>query len=349
MNNVFAIEQAFRHYLDCYFTRRDLAATLGCFSPDASGVGTGRGEIAKDFAALKGFYLRELDEAPNTIAFVFREPPRIRAFAGQVGIVYAELDIETGVLQQTLIMRYLRLTIIFVKHGADWLIEHKHISFPTDVHGEDESFPIKELEAQNLVLERLVAQKTQELQQAVEEIGRVATTDKLTGLSNRLKIDDYLDLAMQQAEECGEPLSLILLDLDHFKRINDTLGHLFGDRVLRESSQLLCANIRATDLLGRWGGEEFLLISPGMALSAAVERAERMRLAVRSHVFAGLDHTQTASFGVACHRPGESREHLIARADMALYRAKQEGRDRVCVAEDSVISSMAAPIESDRN
>ncbi|MCK7578078.1 MAG: GGDEF domain-containing protein [Chromatiales bacterium] len=92
---------------------------------------------------------------------------------------------------------------------------------------------------------------------------------------------------------------------------------------------ILSATIRTTDLLGRWGGEEFLVICPGMTLAAAVERAEQLRAAVRTHVFAGLEQPQTASLGVASYWAGESREDLLTRVDAALYRAKLDGRDRV--------------------
>jgi diguanylate cyclase (GGDEF)-like protein len=179
------------------------------------------------------------------------------------------------------------------------------------------------------VLERLVNKKTQELRHALAEISHLATTDALTGLSNRLKINEYLDTAIRQAQDTAYPLSLILLDLDHFKRINDTYGHLQGDRVLVELSNLMSATIRATDLLGRWGGEEFLVICPGMTLAAAFERAEHLRATVRAHAFANLEQPQTASLGVASYGAGESREGLLTRVDAALYRAKLEGRDRV--------------------
>jgi diguanylate cyclase (GGDEF)-like protein len=342
------IEQQFLRYLDSYFTRRDLAATLALCSPGMSGVGTGRDETAADFAAVERIYGRDIKEAPNPINYRFRRLPDIRVPAPNLGLVQAELDIETKVLDQTLILRHLRLSMVFVRQGSDWLIEHKHISLPTDAHGEDESYPIKELEERNQVLERQVGEKTRALQQAIIEMARMANTDKLTGLSNRLRIDDYLDMALQRASEQGEPLSLILLDLDHFKRINDTHGHLCGDRVLTELASLLAANIRATDLLGRWGGEEFLVISPGVSLAVAAKQAERMRLAVRSHAFAELDHPQTASFGVASYESGESREQLIARADIALYRAKVDGRDRVYIAQGNETTHAAAILAAER-
>jgi len=327
-----AIEQAFRRYLDVYFTQRDLAGTLALFSPTVTGFGTGRDETATTFSAVEQLYRRDIEQAPNPIAYRFQKPPQVQILSVHIGFVSAELDLKTTVLDQTLALSHLRLTLIFTRHGPDWLIEYKHLSLPTQAHGEDEAYPIKELEARNQVLERLVNKKTQELQQALTEIARIAATDKLTGLSNRLKIDEYLDAAIQRAQDTAYPLALILLDLDHFKRINDTYGHLQGDRVLVELSGILSATIRATDLVGRWGGEEFLVICPGMTLAAAVERAEQLRAAVRAHVFPGLEQPQTASLGVASYRVGESREELIARVDAALYRAKLDGRDRVAQA-----------------
>jgi diguanylate cyclase (GGDEF)-like protein len=343
-----AIEQRVLRYLDSYFARRDLTSTSAFFDASMSGFGTGRDETAPDITEVERIYRRDLAQAPNPITYQFRFGPDIRLPAPNLGLVMAELDIETQVLDQTLILRHLRLSMVFVHQGTDWLIAHKHISLPTDAHGEDESYPIKELEARNQVLERQVAEKTRALQNAVIKIARMANTDKLTGLSNRLKIDDYLDISLKHAQEHDEPLSLILLDLDHFKRINDTHGHLCGDRVLTELASLLSANIRTTELVGRWGGEEFLVISPGMPLVAAAKQAERMRVAVRSHAFAELQQTQTASFGVACYRAGESREQLIARADLALYRAKLDGRDRVYLADENEITHAADILASER-
>jgi diguanylate cyclase (GGDEF)-like protein len=324
-----AIEQAFRRYLDVYFTQRDLPGTLARLSPTITGFGTGRDETAMTFAAVSQLYRRDIEQAPNLITYRLRRPPHIQGVSPDLGLVSAELDLHTTVLDQAVSFQHLRLSLVFVQRDNDWLIEHMHLSLPTQVHGEDEAYPLKELEARNQVLERLVNKKTQELQQALTEIARIAMTDKLTGLSNRLKIDAYLDAAIQRAQGTAYPLALILLDLDHFKRINDTYGHLQGDRVLIELSGLLSATIRATDLLGRWGGEEFLVICPGMTLAAAVERAEQLRAAVRAHVFPGLEQPQTASLGVASYRVGESREELITRVDAALYRAKLDGRDRV--------------------
>jgi len=324
-----AIEQALQRYLDTYFTQRDLAGTLALFSPTITGFGTGRDETATTLSAVEQLYRRDIEQAPNPVAYCFQKPPQVQILAVHLGLVSAELDLKTTVLAQTLALNHLRLTLIFTRHGSDWLIEYKHLSLPTQAHGEDEAYPVKELEARNQVLERLVKKKTQELQDALSELARLAATDKLTGLSNRLKIDEYLDAAIQRAQDTDSPLSLILLDLDHFKRINDTYGHLQGDRVLVELSETLSATIRTTDLLGRWGGEEFLVICSGMTLAAAVERAEQLRAAVCAHVFAGLEQPQTASLGVASYWAGESREDLLTRVDAALYRAKLDGRDRV--------------------
>ncbi|WPL19471.1 Stalked cell differentiation-controlling protein [Thiorhodovibrio winogradskyi] len=341
-NNAKGIEQAFHRYLDAYFCSRDLKATLARLSPGFTGIGTGRDETVLTPGKAESVYRRDIKQAPNPIHYRFHRPPHIQIPKACLGLVCAELDIETTVLEQRLILRHLRLTMVFVRQDSDWLIEHMHISLPTQAHDEDESYPVRELENRTQWLERRVAEKTQALQQAVDEIAHLATTDRLTGLSNRLKLDDYLDEAIKRAERQAEPLSLILLDLDHFKQVNDTHGHLHGDRILAEFSRLLSTSIHNTCLLGRWGGEEFLLICPGLTLEAAVDHAEGLREAVRRHAFPGLGRPQTASFGVACHRAGESSEHLIARADMALYRAKRSGRDRVETSEETDLPWISA-------
>jgi diguanylate cyclase (GGDEF)-like protein len=155
-------------------------------------------------------------------------------------------------------------------------------------------------------------------------------TDSLTGLANRAALDSRFAIAHEQAQRYGRPLSLIMLDIDHFKRVNDDLGHQVGDQVLREFSELLKACARGSDGLGRWGGEEFLLLCPETDLQQARAFAERICARARQQPFAS-GRPQTLSAGVAELVPGDTLDALLQRADAALYQAKHEGRDRVCV------------------
>lgn len=178
----------------------------------------------------------------------------------------------------------------------------------------------------------LALREKRRLEEQLHEINQIlekqAATDPLTGLFNRLKLGGLLDTEIVRAQRYATALSIILIDIDHFKRINDTRGHQVGDDVLRELARRLVASLRACDAVARWGGEEFLVMLPNSPLEAGHECAEKLRAAVAAVPFATMPRV-TASFGVAELLPGEQRDALIGRADQALYRAKDSGRDRV--------------------
>lgn len=159
----------------------------------------------------------------------------------------------------------------------------------------------------------------------------MAQTDYLLGLPNRRRLSEILASELELGALSGRPLSIVLLDVDRFKAINDTYGHAAGDQVLQAMATLLTRQVRPMDTVGRWGGEEFLLVAPQVGLTEAGEMAGRLCALIRSQPFPHVDQV-TASFGVATLRPGESLEALVARADAALYRAKANGRERVEIA-----------------
>jgi diguanylate cyclase (GGDEF)-like protein len=167
-----------------------------------------------------------------------------------------------------------------------------------------------------------------------EQLRQYAERDYLTGLWNRRVILDILRGEVDRSRRDGTPLSLILVDLDHFKLVNDTFGHASGDRVLKEISALFVRSVRRYDWVGRYGGEEFLIILPGASFVNARARAEQIRLAVQtSHMQDGEKAMKiTASFGVASGFPTDA-EALVDASDTALYRAKNNGRNCVMVIE----------------
>jgi diguanylate cyclase (GGDEF)-like protein len=186
----------------------------------------------------------------------------------------------------------------------------------------------EELRALNQALERKVEERTRELEEKNRELERLAVTDWLTGLYNRVKLDAELSVEVARAERYGTSFSIILLDIDHFKRINDCHGHQMGDLVLTQLADILRKSSRASDKVGRWGGEEFLLICPHTELEGARSLAEHQRALIERHPFETLSEC-TASYGVAQYRSGETAMTLLARVDAALYRAKASGRNRV--------------------
>jgi two-component system, cell cycle response regulator len=161
---------------------------------------------------------------------------------------------------------------------------------------------------------------------------RMAITDGLTGLANRKQLDTVLSEELPRAQRHGRSLSLLMIDIDHFKTINDSFGHVTGDSVLRGIATALQKRVRPNDKLGRYGGEEFCLVLPETSLSSAVRIAEEMRDIVANQAFAaeGQEVRVTVSIGAAAANPIMTAEQLYAAADEMLYKAKNSGRNRVC-------------------
>ncbi|MHC1788728.1 sensor domain-containing diguanylate cyclase [Solidesulfovibrio sp.] len=160
------------------------------------------------------------------------------------------------------------------------------------------------------------------------ELMRLSTTDMLTGLANRQYIDKQLEAELAGLMEAGTPCSLVMLDIDHFKEINDRFGHPRGDEVLRALAGLLLECASREQTVGRWGGEEFLVSCPGLRLAESYVLAEGLRQAIASLSLPGIGSI-SCSLGVAEARPGDDPASLLARTDQALYAAKRLGRNRV--------------------
>lgn len=183
---------------------------------------------------------------------------------------------------------------------------------------------------------RELSLRNEQLNESVEKLAHVAATDGLTGLWNRRHFEQLLAAEVDRAGRYGQPVSLLLFDIDHFKAINDTCGHQAGDAVLCELAELVRARVRRSDTVTRWGGEEFTVLMPGAALVGALEAAEKLRADVEAHPFAG-GLKVTVSVGVAQWAGAAERaDRWIARADQALYEAKRAGRNRV-VKEDAPV------------
>jgi diguanylate cyclase (GGDEF)-like protein len=165
------------------------------------------------------------------------------------------------------------------------------------------------------------------------DLYRDARTDSLTGLDNRRAMQERGRVELKRATRSGAPVSVILCDLDHYKNVNDKYGHEAGDRALTSAAAVLRRALRESDTLGRWGGEEFMVILPGTDRRGAADVAERMRAAIAAARFDGVAEANTISLGVASSEtlddPAMEWDLLIKEADQRLYRAKNEGRDRV--------------------
>jgi diguanylate cyclase (GGDEF)-like protein len=162
-----------------------------------------------------------------------------------------------------------------------------------------------------------------------KQLKHLSTTDVLTNISNRIKLDQQLARTIKLAQRYNQQFSLILLDVDHFKIVNDQYGHLVGDYALKAVAEILKENIRSIDTLGRWGGEEFLIICPGQTLESSMLLAEKLRTKINQYKFEHFSNL-SCSFGLSSYQPEDTSNHMIQRADDALYSAKNRGRNQVC-------------------
>lgn len=182
----------------------------------------------------------------------------------------------------------------------------------------------------------LVLYYAQHLYRSYTEVAilkKYAYIDSLTNIANRHQIDRWLEEKFRAAKEEGKPFSIIFFDIDHFKKVNDVFGHKIGDCVLKELSAIISGNLRDGDQFGRWGGEEFILITNSNG-GQAFEKAEHFRKMVENHRFKGAGRL-TASFGVTEYCLNDNIDSLLNRADEALYRSKNCGRNRVSLNEPS--------------
>ncbi|QOR38522.1 diguanylate cyclase [Billgrantia diversa] len=222
--------------------------------------------------------------------------------------------------------------------GIPYAIEHGHWYAETAVLGCDGEVPVSQL----IITRRDESGKVESIATIMRDISQAkryqaeleyhAGHDPLTGAFNRNRFIDLLGRERQEVRRDGRPLSLVMFDIDHFKRVNDTFGHSVGDMVLAKLVRTCHALLREVDVLARWGGEEFMLLLPGTPLAGAATLAERLRRAVEEEDFAPAPCI-TSSFGVAELDPDETDTQCYKRLDEALYRAKANGRNQVCLAE----------------
>lgn len=201
---------------------------------------------------------------------------------------------------------------------------------------------LKGREAQLLMANEILRENLDEISALQLKLSEQAVRDPLTGLYNRRYLDNTLERELARCKREGQSLSLVMIDIDLFKKINDTYGHQAGDEVLRRLGQTLGTTARAGDIACRYGGEEFLLVMPTMPLSKARQRAEDLRVAFGAMIvpFGSFRFQATLSVGVAVYPGhGNSVDELIRCADAALYQAKQNGRNQVCMAPDPIMQA----------
>lgn len=231
---------------------------------------------------------------------------------------YTEVELAVG--GQSRHYLWLKLPILGPSRELQAIASILHETVPSEASSMQET--LDRLQEANL-----------ELRRALNELEQVAGTDKLTGAWNRRRLEECVRREMDRLNRYEQPLSLLLVDIDHFKAINDEYGHTAGDQVLQTVTSLLHGKLRGTDALARWGGEEFVVVCPSTVRSTAALLAERLRRLIASTDFPMVG-TVTVSIGVAECSPGDTWDTWFQRADTALYRAKRGGRDQVQLAPD---------------
>ncbi|MBY0492816.1 MAG: diguanylate cyclase [Cyanobacteria bacterium] len=223
--------------------------------------------------------------------------------------------------------RYVYVVLLTARDGDDDMIE------ALDAGADDfltKPFKIGELRARLRAGDRVLALQD-DLLRSQDVLRHEAAHDRLTGLWNRGRVLDELARELRRSVRELSTLAVVMADVDHFKQINDTHGHAVGDAVLKGIAERIAATLRASDSVGRYGGEEFLFVLPQAGLDGARDVADRVRAAIASRpiITSPVTLNVTLSLGVSCSSPSSSEETLIQAADQALYRAKANGRNRV--------------------
>jgi diguanylate cyclase (GGDEF)-like protein len=276
-----------------------------------------------------GFRVRSAGSAEQALALMAEEP-------AELVVTDISLPGENG-LELTKAVRQL--------HGANVIAMTGHsglYSYAEAVGHGASDFLLKPVNFEELLLrvKRVLRERelSSERDRMVEELQHLATTDALTQLKNTRHFFEQLTLEAERAARYRRPLSLVLLDIDHFKRFNDQWGHIEGDRVLARLGQVILSGLRTMDSGYRYGGEEFTLLLPETAAGEAGKVAERLRGALAAESFRpeGAEEAVqvTISAGAAQYRASEPLDVFVARADRAMYRAKHDGRNRVVVFGD---------------
>ncbi|MEN3043265.1 MAG: diguanylate cyclase, partial [Fervidobacterium sp.] len=273
------IKQYFETYMEKYLIERNYQEVIKLLHPEFTVIGTGKHEVGLTFEESLFLYNQEISQYPGNISYKIHFL-KIFQITSTVALIVCGLEFIFKFKQIDYILENLRMSLLFVKEKGSWLIYHLHISQAQPDLMESESVPLKEMEKRNKWLEEELAERTQQLKEALEDTRIKSITDDLTKLNNRREFERIFKDAIEYSKKTGKPFCLILGDIDHFKNVNDVYGHLVGDKVLKEISLILSSQLRSSDSLSRWGGEEFIILLPNTHIKEAYAIAERLRKAV---------------------------------------------------------------------
>jgi len=332
-------QAALDEHIRRYFVERDIQATLAQYHENAVGLGTGRGEAAMEADALRAIIRKDLGSYPYPVTTRIKNIKNRELYQVTPEVVISQMLIDFSITSNTH-----RITLKDARHNLVWYLPadeepricHVHVSHPTTLHGEEEAYPLKELEEVSQMVDELINDRTQSLTESYRRLEQMVVRDRLTGMFNRVRIDQVLEQELVRASRYHRHFSVIFLDLDHFKQINDSYGHLMGDKILKSLAYHIESNSRETDTAARWGGEEFLIFW----VMEARHLAEKLRKAFESHAFKVNDQEirLTLSLGVASYQEGSDIDAILDRADKALYRAKANGRNRTELCDGGISS-----------
>lgn len=319
----------FHQFLEAWLTRRSVEDTLALISEDCIGFGTGVDEVAMsnqeqdDMVSDRDLYTRDIHDVPNRVYYDVRRVS-VRELCDGSGVIMAVVDMRTTILSQEVAFHGLRLSFVVTDGPNGLRLRHDHVSIPTMLHQEGEAYPIRELEERMQVFNRMLNERTQTLEEAYEALAGIVNTDKLTGIASRRRLDELLEAELQRLRRYGSVFTILFFDIDKFKPFNDRYGHARGDDILRRIAEVAGGCIRETDSLGRWGGDEFLVLLPLTMGRAAGELAQRVVASVATlRTPEGIP--VGVSLGLATATAEDTPRSLLTRADEAMYRAKAQG------------------------
>lgn len=297
------------------------------------------GIMSEDFDALSYSELIDLPINSNSIKNAkfqidIKESPRLIKLyniKNNTLIITIALLIILPLITHKLISNYLHpysRILDAIRDFADHKTDLSDLQIICNREGEKKNNEFSKIAAAIGSMAQKVNTSVDDLRKARNEMEKLATIDALTGIYNRMYLEKILDREHKRVDRYESELSIIMVDIDFFKRINDTHGHLTGDAVLIKFAETIKDNVRDTDIVGRWGGEEFLIISPEININQAENLSNKIRNIVE-HLSFPESEKITSSFGVAQYKKGESITKTISRADKALYKAKELGRNQV--------------------
>ena len=330
------IHSLFEEYVEMYTSRDDRLTSR--FSDNFSGYAGSSDQLITDKEEWIRITRRDFSQVPGRIRFEMLDLA-LQDLAEDVVVVTAFFHIHLPEPEFILSRETARLVLIFRHEESEWKIAHSGISIPYGLAHDAEIYPMSRLEERQLELERMIAERTQELAEANRQLEMLSNTDGLTNIGNRRIFDKTLIQEWNRALRAETPLALVMLDIDHFKQFNDLYGHLAGDGCLQSLAYALAqSGRRSGELVARYGGEEFVILLPNIDQASAYEVAQHVQQLILS---LALPHAQTAtgivsvSIGVASLIPSSEQQpaKLVQLADAALYEAKLSGRNCIRVAE----------------